>query len=444
MRMAMTNHTAKTKPLNGICVKYIYSACVITKTDDVTILHDPWFTEAIYDGSWFQFPKITNPLDSIGDVDYIFVSHIHPDHYDSKFLKNYFNKFGVKKIIIANHQPNHLLGKMRADGFSPTVLSEILTIGKTSIEIIPHKTGSISDIDSAIIIKYLHNGYTHCIVNVNDINFESTEDDSMLDTLKNKAEKIDILLCGYTGAGPYPQTYYDVSSEEITFEAQKKKELFFARYKKVINNFNARVNIPFAGKYILGGKLVTLNEYRGVSDPVEVLEFDENAVVLADNGGEIDTVTFKPTNERLLKYDQKYIRQRIEELKNEKMDYEKLFAFNEINQLPLKRLLMIATRNAVTKSECAEDYFYRINLPNGNYAIINANKNSSRSIFFTENTDELPEAYSEIIIDPRYLFGLLTHIYHWNNAEIGSQYNIRRYQSSYNRKAKEFLFYLTV
>ena len=444
MRMAMTNHTAKTKPLNGISVKYIYSACVITKTDDVTILHDPWFTEAIYDGSWFQFPKITNPLDSIGDVDYIFVSHIHPDHYDSKFLKNYFNKFGVKKIIIANHQPNHMLGKMRVDGFSPTVLSEILTIGKTSIEIIPHKTGSISDIDSAIIIKYRHNGSTHCIVNVNDINFESTEYDSMLDTLKNRVEKIDILLCGHTGAGPYPQTYYDVSSEEIIFEAQKKKELFFARYKKVISNFNARVNIPFAGKYILGGKLVSLNEYRGVSDPVEVLEFDENAVVLADNGGEIDTVTFKPTNERLLKYDQKYIRQRIEELKNEKMDYEKLFAFNEINQLPLKRLLMIATRNAVTKSECDEDYFYSINLPNGNYAVINANKNSSKSIFFTENTDELPEAYSEIIIDPRYLFGLLTHIYHWNNAEIGSQYNIKRSQSSYNRKAKEFLFYLTV
>ena len=121
----------------------------------MTILHDPWFTEAIYDGSWFQFPKVTNPLDSIGDVDYIFVSHIHPDHYDSKFLKEYFNKFGEKKIIIANHQPNHMLGKMRGDGFMPIVLNEILTIGKTSIEIIPHKTGSASDIDSAIIVKYI-------------------------------------------------------------------------------------------------------------------------------------------------------------------------------------------------------------------------------------------------------------------------------------------------
>ena len=76
--------------LNGINVKYIYSDCIITSTPDLIILHDPWFTEGIYDGSWFHFPKIENPLESIGDVDFIYISHIHPDHYDSDFLKKYF------------------------------------------------------------------------------------------------------------------------------------------------------------------------------------------------------------------------------------------------------------------------------------------------------------------------------------------------------------------
>ena len=77
----------------GISVKYIYSACILTTTPDVKILHDPWFTEGIYDGSWFHYPRIENPLDSIGDVDLIYVSHIHPDHYDGKFLKEYFEKY---------------------------------------------------------------------------------------------------------------------------------------------------------------------------------------------------------------------------------------------------------------------------------------------------------------------------------------------------------------
>ena len=116
-------HYARKVKKDAINVRYIYSACVITTTPDLSILHDPWFTEGIYDGSWFQFPKIDKPLDSIGDVDYIFISHIHPDHYDPYFLKEYFKKFGTKKILIADHFPNHLAGKMRADGIDPTILT---------------------------------------------------------------------------------------------------------------------------------------------------------------------------------------------------------------------------------------------------------------------------------------------------------------------------------
>ena len=40
----------------GIIVRFIYSACIVTSTKDVSILHDPWFTEGIYDVSWFHYP----------------------------------------------------------------------------------------------------------------------------------------------------------------------------------------------------------------------------------------------------------------------------------------------------------------------------------------------------------------------------------------------------
>jgi len=109
---------------DGIKVKYIYSACIITKTADITILHDPWFTDGIYDGSWFHFPIVEKPIESIGDVDFIYISHIHPDHYDSDFIKRYFEKYGVKEVLIANHKPNHLAGKMRADGIKATILKD--------------------------------------------------------------------------------------------------------------------------------------------------------------------------------------------------------------------------------------------------------------------------------------------------------------------------------
>lgn len=205
---------------------------------------------------------------------------------------------------------------------------------------------------------------------------------------------------------------------------------------------DATVNIPFAGKYILGGKLSGLNSYRGVADPVEVLNFDKKAVVLSDNGGEINTISFKPSNSRVLVYEEKEVNKRINEIKEEKMDYERLFSENEINQLPIKRLLFQASKNAISKSECDEDYFFCIRLPSKEYAVINSNKNSSSLISFVAESYQLPTPRSEIFVDPRYLFGLLTHVYHWNNAEVGSQYNTRRIPNVLNRKAQSFLNYL--
>ena len=428
----------KTESIN---VRYIYSACIVTSTPDVKVLHDPWFTQGIYDGSWFHFPKVDNPLLILGDVDFIYISHIHPDHYDSIFLKEYFNKYGVKKILIANHSPNHLYKKMKADGIEPTVLNDRLVIGQTSIEIVPHETGSTSDIDSAIILKYKSSDKKiHCLVNTNDITF----DEKMLNKVKKIAGDVDILLCGYTGAGSYPQTYFDLSSSELVSEAKKKKEVFFERYKTLVNVIDAKINIPFAGQYVLGGKLAGLNDHRGVADAVEVLKFDKKAIVLADNGGEIDTRSLAPSQLRKDNYDNYIKYQYINELKSKKMDYERLIAEEEVAQLPLKRLLTSAAHNAVGKSECNVDYYFCIRIPGNQIAVINANKNGKEPIFFQEDSVTFPIPHSEIIIDSRYLFGLLTQVYHWNNAEVGSQFYSRRTPNVYNQKAQLFLNYLTV
>ncbi len=425
----------------GIRVQYIYSACIKTVTPDVSILHDPWFTEGIYDGSWFHFPEVKDPCGSIGDVDFVYVSHIHPDHYDARFLREYFRRYGVKPILIADHPCNHLAGKMRADGFEPTVLQDSLMIGSTTVRILPCCTGSLSDIDSAVILQYTDPVQrVHSVVNTNDMVF----DDRLRRTLKTMAGEVDILLCGFTGAGPYPQTYFDPADPTIMVEAEKKKLAFFARYQALVAVIGARVNIPFAGKYVLGGKLAHLNAFRGVSDPVEVLEFDPKAVVLADDGGEIDTVTLRGSAVRTARYPAADLDRRINDLQSCKMDYERLMFADEVGQLPLKRLLVAAARNATSKSECEEDYFFSFALPDGVVAIINARRNTPRSVQFMDPGQPLPTPRSEILIDPRYLFGLLTHIYHWNNAEVGSQYLTRRHPNELNRKAQSFLNYLAV
>lgn len=426
--------------VSGIEVKYIYSACVVISTPNARVLTDPWFTEGAYDGSWFHFPKLEDPLTTIGEVDYIYVSHVHPDHYDPKFIKNYFARYGEKPIIIAAHSPNHLENKMRIDGLKASVLSEPLYLGTTTLEITPHKTGSASDIDSALVVRFNDGRREHVVLNANDIIF----DDEILEALKRAAPVPDILLCGYTGAGPYPQTYFEVSDQRLLVEAEKKKLAFFERYKKVTAHFGAHVNIPFAGKYVLGGKLSRLNDYRGVADAVEVTVFDHKAVILADNGGTINTCDFNPSAVRKEPYPAHLLKTRLAEISESRMDYERLIPSEEIHQLPLNRLLAIAARKANLRSECKENYYFVFDLPRGGRAVINACKGVEQVIRFIDRTEELPVPRSEILIDYRYLFGLLTHVYHWNNAEVGSQYLTLRVPNELNRSAQAFLNFLAV
>jgi UDP-MurNAc hydroxylase len=424
----------------GIELKYIYSACVITTTPDIRILHDPWFTEGIYDGSWFHFPKVTNPFKSIGNVDLIYISHIHPDHYDSKFLKDYFDRFGVKEILIANHEPNYLAKKMESDGLKGTICKNKIEIGMTSIEILPHQTGSDSDIDSVLILKYKDKNRVHCLVNANDVVFN----DSFRKKIKEAAGKIDLYLGSYTAAGPYPQTYFEENDPNLKKESERIRDQCLQIYKKDIDFFKAKKNLTFAGKYLLGSKASHLNFLLPVTDPITVKSIDDNALILQDNGGFIHTQDFLPSEIRVNPYSKEKIIKRINDVKFNKMDYEKLIDINEIQQLPIKRLIQKASINAIKKSEIAEDYYFCIFLNEKEWAVININNtNISPKVTFEKNiTQKTPR--SEIFIDSRYLFGLLTHIYHWNNAEVGSNYITRRKPNKFDRRIQNFLNFLTV
>ncbi len=89
-------------------VTYYYSACVGIKTQDISVLCDPWFTDGIYDGSWYQYPKLKDPVSKIGSYDLVYVSHIHPDHYDSNFLKEYLAAYPMARVVIAPFGKNYL------------------------------------------------------------------------------------------------------------------------------------------------------------------------------------------------------------------------------------------------------------------------------------------------------------------------------------------------
>ena len=102
---------------------HLLSATVLIEHKNTKILCDPWLEGKEYYGSWNAGdPIIGEKLDidysMFDDVDYIYISHIHPDHmskttldkinkdipvliheYDEQFVKSNLERWGRKVMI---------------------------------------------------------------------------------------------------------------------------------------------------------------------------------------------------------------------------------------------------------------------------------------------------------------------------------------------------------
>jgi len=422
-------------------VRYIASACLVVSTTDLRILCDPWFTDGIYEGSWYTYPKIEDPIDLIGDVDYVYISHIHPDHYDPTFLHNYFRRFGTKQLLIPNIYPNHLLKKATLDGFQAKVV-EGFDVGNTKISIIPNETGSVSDIDSALVVT--HRGMS--FLNLNDNVFNESQNQVIHDLV----EDLRFAAIGYSPAGPYPQTYFN-DVESLTLESRKIRELSIGKFLTYLHEFQPQAALPFAGQYLLGGQLHSLNEYRGCPDATDLLGLDPRVIVLSDSpSSHYDLVNQCVVGTtRIEPYSIQVYATRIREISQTLMSYEADLHIEQA-RLPIHRLLKSAYLRAHERSECDTPYYFFIQTRPGEAGwLMSANSNNKYFELMGETEAvEVARArsapLSRLTVDYRLLFGLITGIYHWNNAEVGSLYRTSRLPNRHNRAAQRFLNFLQV
>ena len=98
-------------------------------------------------------------------------------------------------------------------------------------------------------------------MNVNDCPFELAK--SALKDINNQYNKIDVLLTGYCGAGPYPQCFDNLSLNEKKAAAKKKEKQFLDQAIEFIKETKTSYYLPFAGTYTLTGSLYKLQNLRG-------------------------------------------------------------------------------------------------------------------------------------------------------------------------------------
>ena len=263
---------------------YLSSAAILIRDQDSSILCDPWFIDGEYYGSWCHYPPCTVKPDELNNVDGIYITHIHPDHFSIKtlekmnkqipifihkfhsdFLKRSIKNLGFNVIEVehdkrVNIKKNLNIRILAADNCDPTLCFKYFGCG------IAEKSFGSTTIDTLCAID---NG-DEVIVNTNDCPFDIAKNTASI--IKSVYRKIDALLLGYVAASSWPHCY-NLSEVEKEEEARKKQNAKLETSKKYIELLQPKYYIPFAGRYTLCGKNAVLNPYRGEPELEDAFEW---------------------------------------------------------------------------------------------------------------------------------------------------------------------------
>lgn len=438
---------------------YIKSSTVIVEHNGIKVLCDPWMTDGIYYGSWYHYPPLTFEPEDFHDVDYIYISHIHPDHmdkytlerfpknipilihdYQEKFLLNIIKAIGFETVIEVTHKEELILGEdfaieiLAADNCDPT------TCGKFFGCPMSRPYMKTLQIDSLAVFH----GGGKTLVNTNDCQYELAH--GVCDYIVDKYKTIDFAMVGYSSATAYPQCFESLSTEAKVAEKYRIRDQFLRKAASYVKHLGVPHFLPFAGQYILGGKLTPLNTYRSppyheelphLLPPLVKEAGATSEMVLLNSGEHFDLTTqkaSKPFNTHNPLKRKEYI---------DTVLAKKHFVYEEV---PLERIDLIDRLQAAHDKmrhyqkeygyhsdwsvyiDAGFDFLYRV--PFNGQPLEKAEK----------GTEITP--YVRITLDYRLLVMILDKKAHWNNAEIGSHLTFYRDPEEYEVGVFRFLSFL--
>ena len=241
-------------------------------TDAGSILCDPWVSPA-YFASWFPFPDNSQlDWDSLGDCDYLYVSHLHRDHFDPAHLAAHVNKDAV--VLLPDYPVPDLRRALESLGFhrffetTDSVKHRVSgPKGDLDVMIIALRAPADGPIgDSGLVVS---DGETVAF-NMNDARPVD------LEVLDSEFGHVDVHMLQYSGAIWYPMVYDMPARAKESFGIQKRQRQM-DRCRQYIAQVDATWVVPSAGPpCFLDSALRNLNDDHG--DPANI--FPDQVVFL--------------------------------------------------------------------------------------------------------------------------------------------------------------------
>ena len=232
-----------------------------------TILCDPWTNPAYFD-SWFVFPDNSGlDWDRYGRADYLYVSHLHKDHFDPRLLTEHVSRDTT--VLLPDFPVPDLRDELERLGFTRfTVIpnGQVVDLGGLRVMVQALKSPADGPLgDSALAVD----DGTARILNQNDA--RPTD----LDALRSFGD-YDAHFLQFSGAIWWPWAYELPEAAKRSFGAVKRAN-GLDRAARYVKEIGARYVVPSAGPAcFLDDELFDLNDLNG--DPANT--FPDHTVFL--------------------------------------------------------------------------------------------------------------------------------------------------------------------
>ena len=214
-------------------------AGMLVESEKKSVLLDPWLIGSTYWRSWWNYPSPPKKLIKNLKPDYIYITHLHWDHFHGPSLQNLFNN--DQKFIVPKFHTKRMVEDLKYLGFENIYeiehgehfkISDSFSIASFQVGLIADSTCVLYDKDTTLL-------------NMNDCKLFGLP----LKKIIKDFPKIDFFFRSHSSASPIPYCFDDYSFENCKYKNIRPPSEYIEEFCLSALKVKAKYAVPFASNH---------------------------------------------------------------------------------------------------------------------------------------------------------------------------------------------------
>jgi UDP-MurNAc hydroxylase len=232
-------------------IRFVEHASIAIESHNQTILCDPWLVGKVFNNGWALVSPASPP--PWAEVDYVWISHEHPDHFNLPSLKSIPDTDKARiKVLYQRHASPRIVDALSKMGFSHVIelpQYKWFQLGD-NLEVF---CGSSGTMDSFLVVR--DRVSKECILNLNDCIFNVDQ----LRYIKRRVGNVSLLFTQFSFAN------WVGNDCDETHAAERK----IAQLTQQIEIFKPEFTVPFASfVYFCNEENCRMNAWMNTPDSI--------------------------------------------------------------------------------------------------------------------------------------------------------------------------------